>query len=274
MKFKEFIDEKYIDAKEELWFMLSGFIPLSDWVHRDNEVYEECVYRTTDVDSLSYLTKDKNTRKQIPTFKIGSYGIGMGARQKAQILLEMEGYVAVNLDNDSITMIDRNGKRWFNPKLDKNTFKEKMNKIILKKYPDIENFLKSERIIMMFVDKHKYFDTGKKKAEFIKFYYTEAKKLFSGKLMDEIKEEYDKLNKKFTFTNDELLLTKYKIKRAWVIKENNTYEEIEECKKELEKFKIKFCSITTVSDIRYIDVYKNKKIKCETGGMFWNLKNL
>ena len=255
--FKEYINEKYIDGlKSELYFALSGYIPLSDWVHRDLEEDVDLVYRATDIDSLKYLSKGQGSRKQIPTFTKGSYGLSFGARQNTELLLELSGKSSIKLDFDASTVVDRNGKRWIKPILEstKEKFVKPMKKLILKKYPEVKQFLDSDMVMMMFVDKK--FDTGKKKQEFIKFYFNTVKKFLNKEKIKDILNDIKNSSEFDTFSNDEVLLTNYKIKKAYIVKEGVSDTQHEEIEKLLKKYNIPFEGIVFRKQIEKIDITK------------------
>jgi hypothetical protein len=232
MKFKEFLSdlgEKYVNNKKEHGFMAAGYMPLNDWMFRDQE-QEITAFRTVNYKGLSNIVKHQHQKKQKPAFTKGSVGIANGAIMPANYLVELKGKTALHLPLDASTALDRNGKRWLRPNdiiTVRNDFSIPMlNKIdseFLKvkrkdKNPFIANTQRLNEIDEL---------SPKRKKEFIKWYYKEAKKMITPKLMEKIKEEI-KEQYPGEYDNDEVLIHDYELINTWGVIDEYTDERLPE----------------------------------------------
>jgi len=221
--FKNFLEEKYINSEAEWNFMILGFVPLNDWIFRSNEINIEIdrAYRVESVDGMRILLKHQGRKKQFPTFTRGSSGLSKGAIVNAEVLLELSGYTFGNLGMDAGTSLDRNGKRW----LDLNYFNNGANLFANKIIPKIQKKIGFKydldggneeyyEVLDKFVEM-----SGKEKRDFVKWYYKEAKKLITPKLLKNIQDLLKNKDYNKNFDNDEILLHDIKVNKVWFIEE-------------------------------------------------------
>lgn len=213
MKFKDLL-EKYIDGdrKKEWELMIDGYMPLTPSILKDFEIFIPEAYHVTDFYEVKNIMKLQGKRKDIATFTKGSEGISNGAISDADVFFTLEGYSSFQAIQDFESVLDRNGHRWLNPLKDKdfivnNKFSVPMKNAIIKEYNLEDRFDISSLVENM---------NGKEKAQFIKFYFEEAKKLTTKDLLKKIKESITK-NYSDKYTNDEVLLHNFKVKSIKLI---------------------------------------------------------
>lgn len=213
MKFKELI-EKYIDGdrKKEWELMVEGYMPLTPSILKDFEIFIPEAYHVTDFYGVKNIMKLQGKRKDIATFTKGSEGISRGAISDGDVLFTLEGYSSFQSSRDFESVLDRNGHRWLNPLKDKdlivnNNFSVPMKSAIIKEYNLKDRFGISALVENM---------NAKEKAQFIKFYFDEAKKLTTKSLLKKIK---DSIAKSYTgyYDNNEILLHNFKVKSIKLI---------------------------------------------------------
>jgi len=231
MKFRELL-EKYMapKARKEWQLMSLGYMPLTPSLLKDFEIFIPKAYHITDYNGAYNVQKLQNKKIDLATFTKGSEGISNGAITTGTVLFELEGYSGFGADLDFTSVLDRNGRRWLDATQDRdmvvnNKFKVPIFKKIIKKYDLKDRF----DIAPMVIE----FD-GKQKAEFIKFYYSEAKKLITKKLLDEIKKSIAVTMTGGGYDNNEILLHNYKINKTWLIIDiDSSDEEIMDDEKEM-----------------------------------------
>jgi hypothetical protein len=227
MTFKQYLNEKNTNYKEDEWkLMLQGAIPL------DNNFYKikrGNAFRVTSYSNLDKMIKSQGNKTQWSCFTKGSNGLTLGALNRTELLIELEGNYSYIFKDDLNTKTDKNGKKWFLPtRLDK--IWEKYSKPILEKSL---NFLKIDSFFISDTDENqkllKIFEnfSKKEKQSYIKWYYKEAKKLIKNDLLKLIDDDII-TNNEILFTNNEILLSEIKIIKAWFLKENIVSKFLEE----------------------------------------------
>ena len=195
MKFKDYINEKYINNNKEYAFLLLGRMPIAPklW-SRINKVKKiDNAYHVTDYSHIKTIYKIQGSKKQISTFTSGDGTVAMGIDTEGGVLFELSGESTLSIDGDAWTSLDRNGNRWWDlhemsngtlQELDK--LKDKLQSItkdILIKTKEFSDILTIEgsnkittnstnKIIALVEDKF----TGKQKAKFIKLALDEVEK--------------------------------------------------------------------------------------------------
>jgi len=226
IKFKDFINEKrnYIAKKgqKEWELMKLGFMPLTPSILKDFEIFIPKAYHVTGLFSIEKVQKLQNKKIDLATFTKGSTGISKGAIEDADVIFELEGYSSFSAEQDFESVLDRNGHRWLQPLKDKdyvvnNKFTVPMKTAIVKKY-GLNDRYEIESLVSKF--------DGKQKAEFIKFYIDESKKIITKTLLQEIKDSISKNYVMSGFDNNEILLHNYRIKKLYIIGDPEDDEEI------------------------------------------------
>jgi len=215
-------------------------IPLSPSILQDFERKIELAYHVTDLKGFKNLVKLQGKRKDVSTFTRGSVGISNGAMSGGTLLVQLHGKSSFYSKMDFMSKLDRNGNRWIGKYGDVdrgsennkfsviyNEFSKLMGDKIEDKYP-----VDSSDDMWYFVSDHM---SGKEKAEFIGWYYDEAKKIISSKFLKKVQKNMSKLTGASggDYNNDELFLHDFKILQVDII---DKYEEGEEAAlKEYEK---------------------------------------
>ena len=299
--FKQYLLEKSYKIKtapREWEYMLLGALPLNDWIFRKKGI-EFDVPQAFRIDSTQGMKKFGKQGKtaQLPVFTKGSTGIANGAKEPPHFLLELEGKSFAKFDLDARTVLDRNGKRWLLPSDHKRNkyfidISNKILKLVTKKlgiesYKALDDIARGDAI-SMFRKR-----SGKEKREFIRWYYSTAKKLMPKDFEKKVSQILD-TEVNATYTNDELLLHEYKLKKVWLIEEavetfldyeegnflysefmddeTGTFIKFLEKKGMLKKLEnrakehipsgVKYCGIIPRNEIPKIDVSKRKVPKC------------
>jgi hypothetical protein len=115
MKFKDFINEKYINNNKEYAFLLLGRMPIAPklW-SRISKIKEiKNAYHVTDEKNIKNIYKIQGTKKQISTFTKGDTTVAMGIDTAGGVLFELSGQSTLAIDGDAWTSLDRNGMRWW-----------------------------------------------------------------------------------------------------------------------------------------------------------------
>ena len=151
-------------------------------------------------------------RKDLPTFTKGSEGLETGAIRDADYLIELEGYSSFQSESDFHSSLDRNGIRWLNSTqgstyFANNNFTVKIQAKIVKKYNLKDRFSIFNTISNL---------DGQGKAQFVKYYMDEAKKLMTKKFMKGLIEDQQNVNNG-VYNNNEVLLHNFKVKSIKVI---------------------------------------------------------
>ena len=218
MKFKNFLkelEEKYIagNRKKEWEMMIEGYMPLSPSLLKDFETFVPKAYHITNFKNVENVIKSQNKKIDIATFTKGSVGISYGAIAGGDVMFTLEGYSSFRADVDFKSEVDRNGHRWLSPSYDddnivNNLFTVPMKKAIVKEY-NLDNRLQISDIVVDF--------DGQEMNKFIKFYFDTAKKLITSTLLKKLKTSLANTYSGAGYTNDEVLLHKYKIKKIDMI---------------------------------------------------------
>jgi hypothetical protein len=302
--FKQFLNEKYINSSIKEWeAAVRGYIPLSAWVLKDNEMEVPKTFRVASLKSLKSLFKYQHQKKQIPTFTKGSVGISVGAIMEAEVLVELKGKTVIKFNNDADTVVDRNGNRWV-----KGDLTPEINSISKYMLREIDKYLqKNHRVFYGYYEfssdpsenseiYHKLIENsliGKERRDFIKWYFKMAKKFMDKETIHKImkNEEYGDM----MFYNDEILLHDYEVVHWWFYEgedykrygideftmievsefndfsqsykdyiEKNIFDKFTKWKSDLAKKYPGLCSnYITEEDVIKINVEKNKYPKCE-----------
>ena len=222
ISFKAF-NEKYVQSSHKEWLMMTnGYFPLSDWLYKEMETDIPIAFRTSNIHGLKSLYKYQGQKKQIPVFTHGSEGVARGAVMVAECLVQLSGKSAIEFSLDAGTILDRNGKRWISPnsytsirnnfsipmlnKLDKHI---EMDKQYIKDNPNpfVRNDTRTDYMEAI---------SPKGRQKIITWYYKEAKKLITKKLMKDIIEDIGK-GYVGDFGNNEILLHDYQIEQVWLL---------------------------------------------------------
>lgn len=248
-------EEKYIvnRSAEKEWVMASkGFMPLTPTIMREFNQEIDLAYHITDTEGLKGLKKMQGQKKEISTFRRGGAGIAMGARRNGEFLVSMSGVSSFNADKDFNSQLSRNGYKWLDPfRTDKdyvvnNDFTVKMNKKMQKHFGVKDRFGVQSAVEDL---------DGKGKAQFVKWYLDESKKLITPKLIEKIRKA---ITKKQTndWDSDEFFLGQIKIKEVQIVKnkwddKDQDYSDREEA---LKKLGFKFAGYIHSDDVEKIDI--------------------
>ena len=260
MKFKDFLEEKYINDTKEWQQMAILSVPLSPSILQQFEREIPLAYHVTDLKGFNTLMKLQGKRKDIACFTRGSEGISKGAISDGTILVQIKGKSSFYSEVDFRSRLDRNGNRWIGKFGDVDygaehrwnsiiyrEFSRVMKDKIMDKYPidGIED-------MWPLLDEHM---SGKEKAEFIKWYYDEAKKIMTKSFIKKVQKNMEKLTGASggEYDNNELFIHDFNILKADII---DKYDEGEkEYKVEMNKlqgygFKPKLISRWDVEKIK------------------------
>ena len=227
-----------VSGEKEWNFARDGYMPLSPSILKEFERDVKGVYHVTDIAGLEKLARLQGRRVDIACFTKGSRGIASGLLTDAEALVTIDGKSSIDFTHDIHTKVDRNGIRWLSPR---GGISAKVNGIvyqfkvqILKKV--INNFeiskadKRSEELFGFGPNLSKlpddiavsnwiYDKDGKTKQEFLKYYYTEAKKLIDKQLIDQINKAISWMEKE-QFKHDEILVHNFKIVNTKLIRSN------------------------------------------------------
>jgi len=242
MHFRDLLE--YIDntrAKKEWELMGIGAMPLTPAILKQ---FEEDVqgYHVTSIKDAKNIINLQGKRKDISVFTKGSDGLSSGAYSDAEILFKIKGKSGFQKDSDLQSILDRNGHRWldkYSSLVVNNEFTVPMNNILMKHYNIEDSFEVRSFISNM---------SNKEKGSFVKFYFSESKKLITQKLINKIKANPMENNKR-NYDNDELLVHDFKIMDAFFIKEDDL--DLDDFKNAERTLKMKLKTINR-SDIPFI----------------------
>jgi len=185
---------------------------LTPSILKDFEIFIPKTYHVTDFYEVKNIMKLQGKRIDIATFTKGSEGISMGAIADSDVFFTLERYSSFQALRYFESVLDRNGHRWLNPLRDQdlivnNNFSVPMKKAIIKEYNLEDRFGIPALAENM---------NAKEKAQFIKFYFDESKKLTTKSLLKKIK---DSIAKGHTgnYDNNEILLHNFKVKSIKLI---------------------------------------------------------
>jgi hypothetical protein len=118
LKFKQFLEEKYINTNKEYFFLLDGRVPLAPklWSRINKVEKVPLCYHVTDLKGLAVIKKLQGKKKQISAFKKGDTTVASGVETQGGILIELKGESTLVLDGDAWTSLDRSGTRWWDLK--------------------------------------------------------------------------------------------------------------------------------------------------------------
>ena len=211
------IQERYIANRsaEKEWEMASqAYMPMKSSVLAEFVTDIEKAYHTTDLDGLKSLKKLQGKKKTISAFSKGSKGLGSGARTETEVLVTLSGKSTFQAETDFYSSLSRNGYKWLKPTMTEkdyvvnNGFSVPMNKKMIKYFKVEDRF--EVRAAAEKLD-------GKGKANFIKWYFDESKKLITKKLLAQIQASIAK-SYKGDYDNDELFLHEIKILEVDVVR--------------------------------------------------------
>ena len=257
MRFKEYLNE-YINDKKEWEFMLDYYVPLKPY-YFDNK--KQKVYRIAGEKSLNNMIKNQNTKTMYSGFTKSSNDLSTGIYSGGDYLYELYANVVFKAEYDFFTNIDRNGYKWFSS----GVFKYKIIPLVDKYFENKIEFYKNKiskstdyNVIYTYLNAtditgkdHKK-TKGKRKQDFIKWYYDTSKKLLTKDLLKEIKQEIIS-NKSITYSNDEVVFNDYKITGIFIpVTKEMSNSEVQQRKEKIKDFK----GYIMVSDIAKINLPK------------------
>lgn len=250
--FKIFLQE-YISnnsARKEWEMASNGFLPLTPSIMKEFEQNIDLAYHTTSFNGLKNLNKIQGQKKTVSTFRKGDMNIAMGARQVAGVLVSLSGISNFDAGKDFNSQLSRNGYKWLDPfKTTKdfvvnNEFTVKINKKMVEYFNIKDRFSIKTAIDSL---------DGKGKANFVKWYLDESKKLINSELLNKIKNSISKDNS--LWQNDEFFLHDIKIKEVHIIKDDvNDPREYPEIKDLIKELGLKFAGYITLKEISEINI--------------------
>ncbi len=248
--------ERYIDNKSAMkeWEMAShGFLPLTQTIMRDFNKPVELAYHVTDIEGLITLKGLIGQKKTISVFKRGGEGISTGARRQARFLVSVSGVSSFDAGTDFNSQLSRSGYKWLNPIMTEkdyvinNEFTVPMNKKMM------EYFGVEDRFSIGSASK-KLDGTGK--AQFMKWYMDESKKIITKELIEKIRASISKKTSK-VWSSDEFLLHEVKVREVKIVKisgQDDDSMDYTPFVNEIEKLGFKFSGYVTSTEIEKIDI--------------------
>lgn len=251
MKFKEFLN-LYERTYDVLDLASDFYMPLFTDILSQFERDVKITFRVDKLNNLPRLIKNRNKTQQLPTFTRGSEGLGQGAWNRPEILVELSGKTVFKSPADLTSYIDNNKKRWIDPN---NAYE---SQVAEKFVTYMKNYMYSYLIRTEFGDylddvqpsgvmtggkpitKRFFVDKGENdfpkitvlkeylknasenfKRQYIKKYYEVAKDFFikNPKYVKQLEQELENRLGTSDYDNDEILLHHYKIKKVWLIED-------------------------------------------------------
>ena len=243
--------EKYISevksktgwTRNKEWaFAAAGYLPLSPSILQEFERDLDRAYHVTDIKNYPKLKSIQGRRVDIAAFTKASTGIVKGLLTDGELLVTLKGKTSVIFVGDVNTELDRNGIRWLKPN---GNLSQRVNDLVYGFSTDV-----SKRVIKHFdintKDEHGnrktlpdeiaihnwiYDKPGGIKKQFLNIYYSEAKKLVTKSLIEQINKALgwrDKAGVYSNITHDEILLHNFKITDTKLIlnEENDRQEKM------------------------------------------------
>jgi hypothetical protein len=217
-------------------------MPLSTSILQEFERESPIAYHVTDLRGFNTLVKLQGKRKDVACFTRGSEGISKGAITDGTILVKLSGKSSFYSGVDFKSRLDRNGNRWIGKFGDVNYGSENIKDSII--YKEFSKIMKDKIMAIYPIDSITdmwplldEYSSGKEKAEFIKWYYDETKKIINKKFIQKVQKNMAKLTGSSggEYNNDELFLHDFKILEVDII---DKYDEgPDEYKVELNKLK-------------------------------------
>jgi len=229
MKFKNFIEEKYINDTKEWQLMAKLAVPLSPSLLQELEVDIPKAYHVTDLKGFKNLLKLQGKRKDVACFTRGSEGISRGALTNGSILTEVSGKSSFMADKDFKSKLDRNGIRWIEAYGDVGGEEFSKDSIIFNKFSKImEDKILHKYSIKKIEDMYNLLtDTmsGKEKGEFIKWYFDESKKIMNKSFIKDVRDTIKRFrgSPRNPYSNNELFIHDIKILNVFVIDTDNDW---------------------------------------------------
>jgi len=229
MKFKNFIEEKYINDTKEWQLMAKLSLPLSPSLLQELESDVPKAYHVTDLNGFKNLSKLQGKRKDVACFTRGSEGISKGALTNGSILAEVSGKSSFMADKDFKSKLDRNGIRWIEAYGDVGGEEFSRDSIILNKFSKIMedkilhkySIKRIEYMYNLLTDSM----SGKEKGEFIKWYFDESKKIMNKSFISDVRDTIKRFRSspRNPYSNNELFIHDIKILNVSVIDTNNDW---------------------------------------------------
>jgi len=250
------IQERYIanSSAEKEWKLASeGYMPMTPSILKEFEIDVTKAYHTTDMDGLETLKKLQGSKKEISAFFLGSEGLSQGARTLTEVVVELSGKSSFHAVTDFYSALSRNGYKWLRPLMTEKDYVVNNDFSVPMFGKMIEYFSVKDRFAVRNVVKNL---DGKGKANFVKWYMDESKKLITKKLLTKIQDSISKRSHD-TFNNDELFLHQFKIDSVDVVKEkissrlddSERQEKWNERKLSIEELGLKFGKFIEIKEI-------------------------
>jgi len=274
MKFKDYLEEAYINKNKEYFFLLDGRLPLAPklWSRINKLSKIDLAYHITDLKGLNTIIKIQNRKKQISTFTKGDSTVARGVETGGGILIELSGESTLNIDGDAWTSLDRNGLRWWDleemsnrklPKLD--NLRKKLMDIVIEIMNgfdyEIPSNINNPTKYAAFMQEN---FAQKDKAKFIKMSLDAVENYIKTIDIDNIIQIADEMSKKI-YGNlnyyNEVVLHNFKIKNIYAVKPLRETKDFIEIKKLVEEGKLKIDGWTLTTWIEDIDNTKVEFVK-------------
>jgi len=244
MKFKEYLEEKYINNNKEYAFLLLGRMPIAPklWDRLEGTKEVENVYHVTSTDNIKNIYKIQGSKKQISTFTKGDDTVAMGVDTDGGVMFELSGTSTLEINGDAWTSLDRSGQRWWNledmgggevKSFDALRFDlcKSSKQILIDEFSDIISTDEFNgglgKLIKVVEDRF----TGKQKAKFIKLALDAAEKIIKKANIKKMIKEVEHWLVNVIYGGqeffDEIVLHNIKVKKIYGVIPYNSNQQIE-----------------------------------------------
>ncbi len=269
MKFKEYLKEahKEKESHKEWEMMLDLYVPLKPSYFK---LKKNIVYRIAGENSAKNILKNQKKKILYSGFWNGSEALSRGISSGGDFLWELEGDIVFRGEYDFFTYLDRNGYKWFSsnyfktkmrPRIEKYFEKNWGNKILGGWYASlVGTYFKGTDLQMAQNSPELKKIIGKRKQDFIKWYYDESKKILNLKKSIKIIKDEIESNKSITWQNDEVVFNNYIVKGVFItIANNKNITRLQSLYDTIKDLNIKFKGFIKQTDISMINVEKGIK---------------
>ena len=218
--FKHFLNENRPPNKE--WnYMLDAYMPIKPGFFKDfKNQKKQTVYRVAGYKSPKNIKKYENKKGMFSGFTKSSDGVAQGIYSGATYLWVVEANIEFESNYDMYIQTDRNGFKWLN----NSTFSNYMYKE-MKKYFNNLGIYNNRGNMLVYLDGESIDSktSGKRKKDFIAWYYDTAKQIIKTHKKVLLKSIEDTLYASLdnTYLNNELIFNEYKVKEVYIISNIN-----------------------------------------------------